>query len=307
MTASPKVIILDVGHGNCSILLDGRMSIIDCAPGSTLLDTLEYLNCYQITHLFLSHCDADHIGGLMSLLSEPRVKIENIYLNPDAFKKNAIWLGFRIALKDARSRFNSNVHTQLTTTLSGKLSSETVKIEILSPAPEMAASGTGGQDLRGRKLLANSMSAVIGLSHDSKRIALFTGDIDRVGLDNMLENVKNINSEILVFPHHGGKTLKANETKFAADLCDAVRPSIIVFSIGRDKYDNPQPDIIKGVRSAAPVSRITCTQLSKHCSASVSGMASHLTEMPAKGKPTSACCAGSIEIDIRKKILYADL
>lgn len=32
MMASPKIMILDVGHGNCSILLDDDMTVIDCAP-----------------------------------------------------------------------------------------------------------------------------------------------------------------------------------------------------------------------------------------------------------------------------------
>jgi hypothetical protein len=37
----PELIILDVGHGNSAVLRDGAsVVVIDCAPGSTLLDTL---------------------------------------------------------------------------------------------------------------------------------------------------------------------------------------------------------------------------------------------------------------------------
>jgi beta-lactamase superfamily II metal-dependent hydrolase len=283
-------------------LLDGNMTVIDCAPGSVLLDTLNYLNVHEIMHLFLSHADADHIGGLMSLLSEPRIKIHNIYLNPDAFKRNSVWVGFRIALKDARLRFNTKIHTELTTTLSKNIKSNKMTIEILSPVPEIAASGAGGVDLKGRRLYANSMSAVIGLTYHSRRIALFTGDIDGTGLQNLLESEPNVGSYLLVFPHHGGKVQNTDEVKFAAELCNAVKPSIVVFSIGRDKYENPQPEIIQGVRTAVPDCHIICTQLSKNCSASISGIdLTHLTNLPAKGKSTSGCCGGSIEIDVEKE------
>ena len=45
----PELIILDVGHGNCAILLDTKaVTVIDCPPAITLLDTLERLGIRTI-------------------------------------------------------------------------------------------------------------------------------------------------------------------------------------------------------------------------------------------------------------------
>ncbi|WP_333338097.1 MBL fold metallo-hydrolase [Microcoleus sp. D3_18_C1] len=64
----PELIILDVGHGNCTLIRDANdLIVIDCPPGGTLAETLENLSIKEILHILISHSDADHIGS-MSLL-----------------------------------------------------------------------------------------------------------------------------------------------------------------------------------------------------------------------------------------------
>ena len=56
MMTLPELIILDVGHGGCAILKDTNDAvIIDCAPGSTLIETLDHLKIREISSILISH------------------------------------------------------------------------------------------------------------------------------------------------------------------------------------------------------------------------------------------------------------
>lgn len=199
MTNSPELIILDVGHGGCSILRDtDGIMIIDCAPGPTLIEILSFLEIREITTILISHADYDHVAGLITLLSNLEIKIYCIYINADSQKETEIWKDLRYALKDARKRNQLKINVGLTTEQTGKLDIGEVNIEILAPSPELAMSGSGGKDLQGKRLSSNSMSAVIGLTHKSHRVAMLAADIDEIGLDNLISDSTDLSSDIFL-------------------------------------------------------------------------------------------------------------
>lgn len=303
MTDLPELIILDVGHGNCAVLRDTNgIMVIDCAPGSPLLDTLYQLGINEIACVLISHADYDHIGGLTALLTSKDVRVRSIYLNPDPLKGTDVWQDLRHAVKDSRARSATSVNLGLTTELSKKLNVGEVEVEILAPNPEIAMSGVGGKDLSGRRLDANSMSVVVGLIHSSYRAAVLAGDIDQVGLDNLLESSDDLAADILVFPHHGGSLGNPSGSEFSQRLCSSVAPRMIVFSIGRGRFDNPRREVIEGVRAAVPDVHILCTQLSQKCAAAVPDLVpAHLTALPAKGKVGNGCCGGTVVVRLRGK------
>jgi len=82
----PELLILDVGHGNCSILRDTKaVTVIDCGhDGSILIEALERLEVGAVDHVIISHADMDHIGGLELLLEV--LPVHHVYLNADAKK-----------------------------------------------------------------------------------------------------------------------------------------------------------------------------------------------------------------------------
>lgn len=300
MMDSPELIILDVGHGNCALIRDvNNVMVIDCPPGGTLAETLEHLSIKEILHILISHSDADHIAGMIDLLSNENIKIHNVHINPDAIKKSAIWLDLRIALKNARQRFGTNVSSELTTTKTGSLNIGSVTIEVLAPNPILAISGAGGTDLQKRQLTSNSLSAVIGIVHDSHRVVILAGDIDTVGWDNLLQDTKNLSADILIFPHHGGKPGSGDSKIFAQQLCNLIKPKLVIFSIDRNRFNNPREEIINGVISSVPNAHILCTQLSKQCAGSIpSSDPTHLNSFPAKGRISNSCCGGTVFIKI---------
>lgn len=306
----PELIILDVGHGNCALIRDANDAmVIDCPPGGTLAETLEHLSIKEILHILISHSDADHIGGIIDLLSNEDIKIHNVHINPDAIKKSAIWLDLRIALKDARQRFGTNISSELTTTKTGSLNIGSVNIEVLAPTPELNLGGAGGTDLQGRRLTSNSISAVIGIVHDSHRVAILAADIDNVGFDNLIQDQTSLSADILVFPHHGGRPGSADPKIFAQQFCTFIQPKLIIFSIDRNRFNNPRTEIVEGIISSVPDAHILCTQLSQQCTTSLpSSKPTHLNTLPARGFNSNSCCGGTITIKIDgSRTTYAEM
>lgn len=299
MTDSPELVVLDVGHGSCAVLFDtDATTVVDCAPGSALPDLLDQLQVCEIHHVLISHADSDHIGGLAGLLLKGEVDVRNVYLNPDLSKKTKAWAGLRRALRMARERSGTRVHPSLASDLSGTLRSGQVEIEVLAPDAILALGGVGGRDEEGRIVTTNSMSAVLGFVHRGHRVALLAGDVDEFGLSDLLGAGKSLNANILVFPHHGGHPAGMGSERFAAWLCGQVKPNLVLFSTDRDRYSNPRPEIVKGVKSASPEAHILCTQLSEECAENIPRSDSHLTVLPAQGSPRGKCCGGTVVITL---------
>lgn len=309
MMDSPELIILDVGHGNCALIRDvNGVIVIDCPPGGTLAETLEHLFIKEILHILISHSDADHIGGMIDLLSNEDIKIHNVHINPDAIKKSAIWLDLRIALADSKKRFGT-VLSKLTTTETGKFNIGSVNLEVLAPTYELILGGAGATDLKKRKLNSNSISAVIGIVHDSHRVAILAGDIDDVGFENIVEDIHHCPADILVFPHHGGRPGSADPRIFAQQFCTFIQPKLIIFSIDRNRFNNPRTEIVEGIISSVPDAHILCTQLSQQCAAALpSSKPTHLTTLPARGLNSNSCCGGTITFKIDgSRTSYAEM
>ena len=234
----PIFYVLDVAHGNSAILIDTKGVVVIDAGGTKpyLLDFLTKKNISTIDVLLLSHADQDHIAGAIGLLSS-EIIVKNVYVNPDSTKTSKTWDDLVYLLCERHKEGHLHFEVNLTPNLNGKLAQGAVIIEVLAPNQYIVAKGSGSKDRKGSKLTTNSISAVIRLSYKEKHVALLPGDIDEIGLDNLLEDTKNIQAWLMVFPHHGGKPGNRGDVKaFTSRLCKLVKPEIIVFSIG----DNPQ-------------------------------------------------------------------
>lgn len=108
-----------------------------------------------------------------------------------------------------------------------------------------------------------------------------------------------MNAPILVFPHHGGRPGTCNPAKFVKDICAAVGPETVIFSVDRTKYELPRDDVVQAVRACCAGVRIACTQLSDQCANVVpADNPAHLVDVYAHGKESKCCCAGTIVISL---------
>ena len=308
LASSPDLTILDVGHGQCVVLRDAKgIVVFDAGPGSTLLEFLEDNEITEIDAIIISHADADHLAGLVALLSSATVQVHEVHLNSDATKNSEVWRDLRFAIAGATGEAATHVTIGVTTDSTRNFARGDVEIEILYPSPAVAMAGPGGKDLKGRRLTANSMSVVARISYRSIPRILLTGDIDAVALENLLEDFPSPHSDVLLFPHHGGRPSNADPAKFAASMSQAVQPKVVAFSIGRGKYQTPRDEIVAGIKSILPNVSIACTQLSANCAASVPFSApNHLASIVAKGRGSHSCCAGSIRLNLENTTIRFD-
>lgn len=298
----PTVSILDVGHGNCAVLIDDRVVVIDAGPGTTLLDFLEKEGITEVGVVLISHADEDHIKGLVSLLESKTVEVQIIRINSDALKASPTWNDLTYLLDEANKAGEIHFDVGLTTNQTGQFDTAAIKIELLAPSPGLAIKGPGSSDHKGRKITSNSSSAVVRLLRDGRPLLLLPGDIDEIGLSNLMESNSDISAEIAVFPHHGGGPASTDLSTFARAFCTATKAKKLIFSIGRGKYDTPRPEIVAAVRSMVPKVRILCTQLSEHCASQLPGTDPvHLSDKASKGKEFRKCCAGTISVSLTGK------
>lgn len=287
--------ILDVGHGNSAVLLDTEgVVVIDCGPGTALLEFLRQTGLRHVDVVLISHADRDHIEGVVALLESEEYTIGRLRLNSDALKTSQLWNDLVYLLDHAHSARDLDFQPALTTGDTGSYDQGVVAVEVLAPRPALAAIGPGGRDNAERKLTHHSVSAVVRLAKGEEKIALLPGDIDAIGLANLLKDGQDIGASVVVFPHHGGTSGIADLKGFARRLCDAARPDTVIFSIGRGKYGTPQPDPVAAIRRALPGVRITCTQLSEHCADRLPRSdPTHLTDRYAAGREQRKCCGGT--------------
>lgn len=265
--------------------------VFDASPGSTLIEFLEDQKVEQVDFVIISHADQDHIGGLLLLLTSSDVGVRTVLLNHDTIKDTDTSEDVRFALEDASRRGEVEVITALNESTSIDLD-PLVRVEVLAPGIAMTL---GGRDKDGKVLTSNAMSAVVRLTTNDVGQVLLTGDLDSVGLENLLSSAPDVQSRVLVFPHHGGSPGSDSALDFAKSLCDAVNPDVVVFPIGRGRYGTPRPEIVDGVRASVGDAHIACTQLSENCATSLPDVEpGHLTPRPANGRLANSCCAGTL-------------
>jgi beta-lactamase superfamily II metal-dependent hydrolase len=297
--AVPSLTILDVGHGSCAILAEtARIVVFDAGPKSGLLEFLLQHQIDTIDLVMISHADSDHIEGLIAILGTNAIAVKMVRLNTDSLKGSDLWDDLLFELDSLQKQGKTDFSPALTEGDSGKFDSAHVALEIIGPSGYLAGKGPGGKDTYDRKITTNSISAVIRVLYKGTPIALLTGDMDLIGLDEIVRSGKNMAAPILVFPHHGGNA-GADMAAFSEQLYKLVRPEQVLFSIGRGRYGTPIPEVIDRARSVNANVKISCTQLSEHCAPAVPATDhTHISPVFANGRDDRRCCAGSITISL---------
>jgi beta-lactamase superfamily II metal-dependent hydrolase len=300
VVALPLLTILDVGHGNSAVLQDENgVVLIDAGTRNSVLEYLLERQIKRIDFILISHADKDHLEGLVALLGVKEVEIGKVRVNTDSSKKSALWDDVLYDLNQRRENGEIDFEPVLTST-DAIYKSGPIQLDVLAPSSYLAGKGAGSEDRQGRPLTSNSVSAVVRITQDGVPVALFPGDLDYIGLANLIESGKGFEAPILIFPHHGGKAGTPDLAAFAAELTARVKPEVVIFSIGRNKHLNPRPEIVDAIRNARSEVWIACTQLSKHCSATLpSESPPHLVNGFAKGKEGRQCCAGTIVVPLQ--------
>ena len=303
-TSEHRAWILDVGHGNCTVVEgSGHVSIVDGGRGDTLLQFLEDQGIDRVDTVIVSHADADHIGGISLLLSDDRYQVSRVFLNPDA-RDTELWNDFVSEMNYAKER-GTKFSLELTDENPGEIYFEEIRLEVLFPAQDLAIRTSKGATSEGSHLTPNAMSAVVRVwAGDSPRL-LLTGDMDQTALSYFIDSDIDLKADVLVFPHHGGLPRRGDPEAFAETLRSQVKPEVVIFSIGRGSYNTPRPEIVSGVLNAADRPHIACTQLSTRCASELPPNRNAIHAQSSRGWIRNACCAGTLGISLDDEFTFS--
>lgn len=214
----------DVGQGDSTfirtredaILIDGGNN----GKGEDVVRYLQELGVKRLTAVIATHPDADHIGGLDTVLDA--FPVDSVYA-PRVTHTTETYRDFLLAVKREGVTIKS-VKAGL------EIPSEAARFTFLAPLTD------GTQDL-------NSWSAVLRVEHGQDRF-LFMGDAPIRTERQLLESDADLSADVLKLGHHGA------DTSSSLPFLQAVDPKRALISAGQDNaYRHPRPSVLQELKA----------------------------------------------------------
>lgn len=214
----------DVGQGDSTfirtkedaILIDGGNN----GKGEDVVRYLQKLGIKRLTAVIATHPDADHIGGLDTVLDA--FPVDSVYA-PRVTHTTETYRDFLLAVKREGVTIKS-VKAGL------KIPSEAARFTFLAPLTD------GTHDL-------NSWSAVLRVEHGQDRF-LFMGDAPIRTEQQLLESNTDVRADVLKLGHHGA------DTSSSLPFLQAVSPKRALISAGKDNaYRHPRPSVLQELKT----------------------------------------------------------
>ena len=221
-TATLEVHFLDVGQGDCAIVLcDGETMVIDGGPRGTSQYVYSYIrDTLQLTHIdyvISTHPHLDHVGGLAAVLNAAPV---DLILTPVTEWNSK---AFKSMLEYAELQGAPLSVPQEGDTL--ELGGAT--ITILHCWPEAV-----------QQSRTNDSSIVLRIDYGSTSF-LFTGDAEDWSEYMMIDAGANLKADVLKVSHHGSGTASTEE------FLQTVQPEYAVISVGENnEYGHPHKNVL---------------------------------------------------------------
>ena len=284
--------------------------LIDAPADPTLLFAIKEMGIEKFDFVVISHRDRDHAAGLPAVISSESLDIEEIFIPADATKNAQSHQSKSLiaSLADAKRNGRVKVSRDLDDAVGDAMSGGRFKVEVLGPLFEDAMAGPGGVAESGKGISSNSASAVIRITCDDGGSILLPGDADRRSFEALETKDVDLSADILVFPHHGRNATVGDERKFARWITELVSPGQVYFSVGRGTIARPSPEVLLGMREAAPSAYVACTQLCTECAPeplAEDRTTDHLSALPSSGATSGDCCSGTLQIDLSDPSLRA--
>lgn len=217
-TDNLEITALDVGEADCLLIQAGANTIlVDTGlkkSAEKILNVLHDKKISELDYLIITHYDKDHVGAASKVLEKVSA---NQILCPGYTGTRDEYIAFRMIAKD-----RVELNTKETYTCGD------LKFTIYpasNPAPLIAA----------HEDYDNDLSLVMLLEYGSKSF-LFTGDIEKERISQMIEANELSSCDWIKIPHHG------RYQKKLSDLLDVVSPAYAVISTSADK--EPEENLI---------------------------------------------------------------
>lgn len=218
-------VFFDVGQGDSSLLIlpKGTQILIDGGPDWSTLERLSrYMPFFDrnIDILILSHPNMDHLAALPEVLVRYKVRI--LLTAGSEYDIGT----YRALLHQAKISGTTVVRLHAGQKMELP---DGVNMDVLWPPERMPA---------GFNKNINNESLVIRMTHDERRI-LFTGDIEKIVENTLMEANADLKTDILKVAHHGSKSSSSTGFLLAADPVSA-----IVSISARNEYGHPHAAVL---------------------------------------------------------------
>lgn len=225
-----SVMAIDVGQGDAILIKfpNNQTALIDAGDLNPFFDNgervviplLRYLGINKIDYGFISHLDADHYGGFLSLLYYGMID-EIFKPPPDGSDKDKRLEKFLTQLN-----VNVNYYTREIYELGG------ARLYILNDE----------KDYFYNFLSSNDKSGMMKLVYGDISI-LFTGDVEKKAEQYYVNKYKHfLNSDVLKVAHHGSKTSSIES------FIEEVKPQLSLISVGiKNKFNHPSEEVIERI------------------------------------------------------------
>ncbi len=215
-----ELLAADVGQGNALLVRTEKHTLVyDTGPrfslesdaGDRVLVPLLRALGERVDILLLSHRDADHIGGAMSVMA----------MHPSAALLSSIEDEHPLQRTRVSMRCQAGQRWEW----------DGVQFEILHPLAESYHSSER----------SNNMSCVLRISAAGSggAVALLAGDIEAKAEAALVAREENLQADLLLVPHHGSKTSSS------ALFLDAVQPKLGLVQSGyKNRFGHPAPPVL---------------------------------------------------------------
>ena len=221
------LVFCDVGQGDAIYIkaATGDDILIDGGPNEKVLSCLgKHMPFYDrtIELIILSHPQADHLTGLISVIERYNVKYfvsSGIGNETEGYKRleNLI----KTKTIDRKTLFSGE-----------GINLDGLALKTIWPKEEVLGASTSETEL-------NSLSLVLQLSYGNFD-ALLPGDAGAPVLEELALSLPTAGEwEVLKVPHHGSKT------SLLESFLETVKPQLAIISVGKNSYGHPAKEILK--------------------------------------------------------------
>ncbi len=281
-----KVAFLDVGQADTIVISctsTKEAIVVDCADAKVVLNYLEAEEIKYLRGIIITHLHEDHYRGVSLLLNayqqvqglqECEVVVFNEILNKRDIDKlltdtdnhsRSTRRSLDTFLRNLKEWFQRGEERNIIRCASLRVERRSLPIDgilaqyitLVHPyMSDMINLETEG---------LNNTSGVLQIQGSGSSV-LLTGDLEPKGWQKLKSKQLNLASDVVKFPHHGGAWQEVEAT----DLLDALKPSIVVISVGTDNtYNHPNPSVFAALHKR-PDMRLLCTQATEQCGQTVS-------------------------------------
>ncbi len=225
---SDKLLVhfIDVGKADAIFIQNGENEILidagNVSSKNIVNNYIKRLNVNDIDLVVATHPDSDHIGDMPDVIDE--FDIDKFILSASPVSQTADSYLYNSMLSKLQEKDVPIIYAKA----SEQLNIGEIKINILGPVKQYEDT--------------NSNSVVLQLVFRNKKF-LFTGDATEESEKDIIKSAVDLKSDVLKLGHHGSKT------STSIDFLNAVCPEFAVISVGKDKNNLPNQQILDRLNS----------------------------------------------------------